>query len=93
MLRHLKKHGNDTAQQTPKSRREKSSHDHDHDEPENPGNAESTESDLIGRLLGINDESLVEQLLNKPDAKDAAKLLGLRLGLARHHTSVTASTN
>jgi len=104
MLRHLKKHGSGDSQQTPKSRRERGTIDRAAKDKQNSKsateveitnalNSDEADSDLIGRLLGIKDESLVEKLLNKPDAKDAAKLLGLRMGLARNHTSVTASTN
>jgi hypothetical protein len=36
-------------------------------------------SDLIGNLLGIQDTSIVEQLMSKP-ADDAARLLGVTGG-------------
>lgn len=93
MLRHLKKHvGEDAQAPTPPLRREKASK-----KSKNSGSIlKSTEeqgdqTNLISRLLGIHDEGLVEQLLSKPDAKDAAKLLGLRVGLAKQTASLTSS--
>jgi len=98
MLRHLKKHlGEDVPlqpQQTPRARRGESLAKKTLTGRSKAGEevgGESEETNLISRLLGLHDEGLVEQLLSKPDAKDAAKLLGLRMGLARQNTSLTSS--
>ena len=78
MLRHLKKH---SSSATPSRKLAKSAKI---DVTNETGSGRSVTAggggktgDLIGRLLGLNDDHLVEKLLSQPDANDAAKLLGL----------------
>ena len=98
MLRHLKKH---SSSATPSRKLAKSSNKVDATNDSAPGRAASATGaggktgDLIGRLLGLNDDHLVEKLLSQPDANDAAKLLGLgqQQQQLQNSTRVTSKVN
>lgn len=78
MLRHIKKHAELNGDVTPTTTTTTtpSSTTTTVDKEKKSG------TDLIGRLLGIKDKDLVEQLLSRPDAKGAAKLLVVRRPVA-----------
>jgi len=91
MLRHLKKHEGNSSVSVLRSKSTK--------EPSSGGMAtrnvtkalNKDKDDLISHLLGIQDDQIVEQLLNNPDAQGAAQLLGLGAASSAKSNSTPAT--
>lgn len=92
MVRHIaKKHGGDHEQQlhhhqqqqrqrsrSPSPRRSTTAYDDDDDNSPSRGENHGTDTGLIGTLLGIRDNTVIDQVLQTKSPEDAAKMLGIK---------------